>query len=141
MRKLTIGTLTGILAAGCSIPFVSEQEIAIEADQQFSAMRAEMPVSTDVNIRRYVFCVAENIIAQLEEPYASLDWEIEIFEDEAVNAFAMPCWRRITDRRSAAGGDLHAALKQCCASDTTREPGTHAYEPVRLQALVGRLSD
>lgn len=90
MRKLIIGTLTGILAAGCSIPFVSEQEIAIEADQQFSAMRAQMPVSTDVNVRRYVFCVAENIIAQLEEPYASLDWEIEIFEDEAVNAFAMP---------------------------------------------------
>ena len=30
------------------------------------------------------------IIRELEEPYASLDWDIEIFDNEAVNAFAMP---------------------------------------------------
>ena len=47
-----------VFATGCSIPFVSEQEIAIEADTQFASMRAQNPISTDGNIRRYVYCVA-----------------------------------------------------------------------------------
>ena len=49
--------------------------------------------------------------------------------------------RRPTDRASAARGDLYPALKQQCNSDTTRKPRTPTYEPVRLQALVGRLLD
>jgi predicted Zn-dependent protease len=90
MRTPIVVTLVAVFSAGCSVPFVSEHEIALEADEQFTAMRAQMPVSTDVNVRRYVYCVAEAIIFELDEPYDSLDWEIEIFEDEAINAFAMP---------------------------------------------------
>ena len=35
-------------------------------------------------------CVSNAIIRQLEEPYASYDWDIEVFEDDNINAFAMP---------------------------------------------------
>ena len=31
-----------------------------------------------------------DIVDELEEPYASMDWDIEVFENEAINAFAMP---------------------------------------------------
>lgn len=75
--------------AGCSIPFVSEREIEIQSDAEFQKMRNSMTVSNDVNVRSYVYCVADAIIAELEEPYKSMDWEIEIFDEEAVNAFAM----------------------------------------------------
>lgn len=74
---------------GCSVPFVSEREIEIESENEFDKMRNSMAISSDVNVRSYVFCVADAIIAELEEPYRSMDWDIEIFEDEAVNAFAM----------------------------------------------------
>ena len=76
--------------AGCSLPMISEREVAIEADQQFDSMRTQNEISTDWETRSYIVCVAQKIIDQLDEPYASMEWDIEIFENEAVNAFAMP---------------------------------------------------
>ena len=77
------------MSVGCSIPFVSEREVEIESDAEFQKMRNTMAISNDVDVRSYVFCVADAIIAELEEPYRSMDWDIEIFDDEAINAFAM----------------------------------------------------
>lgn len=85
-----IGVVMVFILAGCSLPLVSEREIAIQADEQFEQMRVEMSVSNDVDVRRYVFCVANAIVATLEPPYSELDWDIEVFDDEMINAFAMP---------------------------------------------------
>ena len=90
IRYLIAAMLVGLVLAGCSIPFVSEQEVAIEADGQFETMRAENMISTDAGTRQYVICVAQAIIQELGEPYADREWDIEIFDNEAINAFAMP---------------------------------------------------
>jgi len=87
-RRILLGVLLTVVV-GCSIPFVSEREIAIQSEAEFQKMRNSMTISNDVNVRSYVRCVADAIIAELEQPYASLDWDIEIFDDEAINAFAM----------------------------------------------------
>lgn len=90
--QLLRGTLIlALLAttAGCAVPFTSEREIEIESDAEFQKMRNTMAISNDVAVRSYVFCVADAIIAELEEPYRSMDWDIEIFDDDAINAFAM----------------------------------------------------
>ncbi|MFQ5634493.1 MAG: M48 family metallopeptidase [Gammaproteobacteria bacterium] len=84
-----LAALIATLLVGCSLPFVSEREIAIQSDNEFGKMRSSMPISSDVSVRSYVFCVADAIVAELEEPFASMDWDIEVFDDEAVNAFAM----------------------------------------------------
>ena len=89
-KYLTLGALLSIFMAGCALPLVSEREIAIDADDQFEQMREEMEVSTDVYARSYIYCVSNAIIATLEPPYSDLDWDIEVFDDELVNAFAMP---------------------------------------------------
>lgn len=87
-RKIgVLGVL--VVVVGCAIPFVSEREIEIESEAEFQKMRNSMTISNDVNVRNYVYCVADAIVAELEEPYASMQWDIEIFDDEAVNAFAM----------------------------------------------------
>jgi len=86
----TIGMLAVLTLAGCSLPLVSEREVALQADQQFEQMRTEMPVSNDADVRGYVYCVAHSIIATLPPPYSELDWDIEVFDDDTVNAFAMP---------------------------------------------------
>ena len=90
-KLLRFGLCIAVVASlgACSIPFVSEREVAIESDKQFEQMRSQMVISNDVKMRSYVFCVANAIIRELEEPYASMDWDIEIFDDDAVNAFAM----------------------------------------------------
>ena len=89
-KCLTIGVSLSIFLAGCVLPLVSEREISIQADDQFDQMREEMSISTDVYVRSYVGCVADSIIATLEPPYSDLDWDVEVFDDDLVNAFAMP---------------------------------------------------
>ncbi len=85
-----IGVLVMGLLSGCALPLVSEQEIAIQAGAQFEQMREEIVISSDIGARRYVRCVADAIIEMLEPPYSELEWDVELFDDEAINAFAMP---------------------------------------------------
>ena len=82
---IVIAMMVAVLT-GCA----TESQMAAQSEQQFSEMRQSMPISTDTRARNYVFCVANAIIAQLEEPYRSYPWDIEVFESEQVNAFAMP---------------------------------------------------
>lgn len=80
-----------LLAAAAALgACVSSAQIELEADDQFQQMRNSMQVSNSLTDKAYVKCVSRMIIQQLDEPYASYDWEIELFDDEAINAFAMP---------------------------------------------------
>ena len=69
---------------------VSEREIEMESQKAWEQMLAQNPLSRDLRKRSLVRCVANNIIKQLDEPYRSIDWEIKLFENPGVNAFAMP---------------------------------------------------
>ena len=69
---------------------VSEREIEIKSEKAWEQMLAQNPRSRDLTKRALVRCVAKNIIKQLDEPYRSSSWEIELFENPGVNAFAMP---------------------------------------------------
>jgi predicted Zn-dependent protease len=79
-----------LLAAGCSLPLASESEIDTQGDAEFQKIRNQTPISTDAGRRAYVTCVADAIIRQLPPPYVDQDWEIEVFESEEINAFALP---------------------------------------------------
>ncbi|MDP6437415.1 MAG: M48 family metallopeptidase [Gammaproteobacteria bacterium] len=84
LRKSLPLVLTATLA-GC----VTSTQLEVEAGHVFDQMRAEMPLSNSLADRSYVKCVTRAIINQLEEPYASYDWDIELFDEEKINAFAM----------------------------------------------------
>ena len=75
---------------GCTVPIVSEREIEIESEKNWDQMRGQYPPTPEVDQQQYVVCVARAIIAETEEPYRSLDWEIVVFDDdEQIQAFAM----------------------------------------------------
>jgi predicted Zn-dependent protease len=84
--SLLSSCLIVVALGGC----VSAAQIDQESADQFNQMRASMPLSNSATDKSYVRCISRLIIQQLDEPYASYDWEIEVFEDEAINAFAMP---------------------------------------------------
>lgn len=91
VRLYRIGLLLSVLAvSGCTVPIVSERELQIQSDAEFQKMRTQMVESRDARVRGYVQCVSDAILAEVNEPYASLDWEVVVFDDEAVNAFALP---------------------------------------------------
>lgn len=68
----------------------SDDELAAEAARQFSEMRASIPLETDRETIDYIHCVATAIVDVLEPQYRDLDWDMAIFDHDAINAFAMP---------------------------------------------------
>ena len=69
---------------------ISDDELAAEAARQFAEMKASMPLTTDRETIAYIACVANAVVKVLDPPYRDLPWEMAIFENDSVNAFAMP---------------------------------------------------
>jgi len=69
---------------------VSEREVEIESEKAWEQMKTSLPISRDLSKRTQINCIAKKIIRQLDEPLADEDWEIEVFDNPGVNAFAMP---------------------------------------------------
>ena len=69
--------------------FASEKEILRQTRVQWLTMKRDVPKPENPRVQPFVECVARSVIEVLDEPYASMDWEVVVFDDEAVNAFAM----------------------------------------------------
>lgn len=68
----------------------SEEELAIQASRQFAEMKATLPLATDRATIDYIACVANALVNELEPPHSELQWEMAVFDEPSVNAFAMP---------------------------------------------------
>jgi predicted Zn-dependent protease len=89
LRLILCGCLLAAVIA-CSLPLASESEIDAQGDAEFQKIRAKTPTTADARQRSYVTCVANAIVRQLPAPYSDQDWEIEVFDSEEINAFALP---------------------------------------------------
>lgn len=88
---LTISLVTiGALSWSQKAAAISDAELAAEAAKQFAEMQASMPLTTDRETIDYIACVANAVVSQLEPPYSDLAWEMAIFDNDSINAFAMP---------------------------------------------------
>lgn len=85
MRRL-VAMLVVVVLAGC----VTSSQLQQASASEFSKMREELTVSASATDRAFVQCVADALIAELNEPYSSINWDLELFEEEDINAFAMP---------------------------------------------------
>lgn len=94
MKRSCPESLLSVVAAamlvGGSALAASDDELAAEAARQFAEMKASMPLLTDRATIDYIACVANAVVQVLEPRYRDLPWEMAIFEDDSVNAFAMP---------------------------------------------------
>lgn len=99
--KLTVslaGATLAIALAGCATTPSGRSQVMLVDDQQmnamgiaaFTQMRSEGKVSTNAAQQRYVRCVSDALIAQLPSQWQGLPWEVEVFVDDAANAFALP---------------------------------------------------
>jgi len=99
IRAMTPGfAILAALAAGCAASgsgavepmWASKADMEVESAKQFAEMKASMPLITDREKIDYIACVANAVVSVLDPPYSDLEWEMAIFESDAVNAFAMP---------------------------------------------------
>lgn len=68
---------------------VSRGDVESMSAIEFQKMRTEIPVTRDVALLAYVNCVVRDIVAELPEPYRTMNWEVEVFDNDSANAFAM----------------------------------------------------
>ena len=88
LTTIAIG-LSMLVVGTARAQFANKNEILRETRVQWLTMKRDLPKPADPRIQPFVECVAWSIIEVLDEPYASMDWEVVVFDDEAVNAFAM----------------------------------------------------
>ncbi len=69
---------------------VSEKEVRREARVEWLSMKRHLPIAHDPRVQKYVQCVANDIIATLPPEQAQADWEVVVFDDDQINAFADP---------------------------------------------------
>ena len=87
---LTTACLTFLAMSSAQALFTSKKEVERESRVQWLTMKRSMPRPENPRVQAFVECISKSIIGVLEEPYASMDWEIVVFDNEATNAFAMP---------------------------------------------------
>ena len=86
-----VATAAVFLSSCASQPSAASRvQMEAEASRAFNQMRASMPLTTDRPTIDFVACVSQAVVDVLEPPYNDIEWELAIFEQEAVNAFAMP---------------------------------------------------
>jgi len=68
----------------------SDAQLSQSGVQAFSNMKQETPVSRQGSANRFVQCIADNIIRQLDKHNAPEEWEVVVFDSDQVNAFALP---------------------------------------------------
>jgi predicted Zn-dependent protease len=71
-------------------PLVSEKEVRRAARVEWLTMKKHMSPEPDARVQTYVECVANRLLAQLDDKHKNLDWEVVVFDDEQVNASANP---------------------------------------------------
>lgn len=69
---------------------VTEKEIRRQARLEWLQMKRYLPREPDARVVRYVQCVADNIIAQLPAEHQNIEWEVVVFDEDEINAFADP---------------------------------------------------
>jgi len=89
-RLLAAAAATLGVAAGCALPLVTESEIDSQSQVAFEQMRRQGDVVKDARTRAYVNCVVNAIVRELPDDYDELEWDVEVFENDEANAFAMP---------------------------------------------------
>lgn len=87
----SIAAVASLGALQSSVAFAaSKADMEVESAKQFAEMKASMPLITDRETIDYIACVANAVVSVLEPPFSDIEWEMAIFEVDAINAFAMP---------------------------------------------------
>lgn len=97
LMRFTLALASAALVWACAtsptgrtqIKFVSEAEMAQMGEQAFAQIKGQSRQSRDAQATELVNCVAGHIIRTLPAKQR-LGWEVVVFDDNMVNAFALP---------------------------------------------------
>lgn len=100
-----LGTFKTILSvvlimslSACSTSPTGRKQLILLPDSQlndmgvasFQQMKDSIPLNQQAKTNQNVQCVADKLIAVLPDEYRQQAWEVQVFDDQQVNAFALP---------------------------------------------------
>src|SRR5512134_1476180 len=87
-----IAIATVVLADSANGAFlVSEKEVMRQARVEWLHMKRHIPLEPQPKVQRYVECVANRVLEALPADVgANIDWEVVVFDEDEINAFADP---------------------------------------------------
>lgn len=95
IRTLILASLVALFSASCATSPTGQRQLSLVSDSQMASlgntayndMKKTIPISSDRGQTAYVNCIAKAITAELNDNQA---WEVTLFDDDQVNAFALP---------------------------------------------------
>ncbi len=85
--SLLLGSCATSPTGQTQLKLFPDSEIAKMGITAYDEVKKTTPVSKDKNANAYVMCVANAVTRVVP---ANIKWEVNLFDDEAVNAFALP---------------------------------------------------
>ncbi|RUO32184.1 peptidase [Aliidiomarina sedimenti] len=98
VSKLTVSVLALGIVAACSTSPTGRSQLNLLSSSQLNQMgadswneiRQQEALLQDAEADRYIQCITDALVEVLPEEYQIDSWEVEIFDSEMVNAFALP---------------------------------------------------
>jgi predicted Zn-dependent protease len=92
IKQLALAACASLCMVGVALAglLVSEKEVRREARVEWLSMKRHVPIDPDPRVQQYAACVANSLIAVLDEKHKELDWEVVVFDDDGINASANP---------------------------------------------------
>lgn len=90
--------LASLSLAGCATSPTGRSQLLLYSDSQlsemgtqaFTGMKSELTISDKPVENALVQCIAERLLQQVPAGVFSGEWEVVVFDDQQVNAFALP---------------------------------------------------
>ena len=75
------------------LKLISSDQMDAMGVQSFEQLKKDTPLTQNKNIQQYVTCIANRIIPHVKQNPDPKQWEVQVFEDEQANAFALPGYK------------------------------------------------
>lgn len=98
LKYVSATTLAVALLSACAtsptgrsqIVFYPEAQLESMGSQAFASLKADTKISTKPIQNNLVQCIANNLLKEVDKSVFAGDWEVIVFDDPQVNAFALP---------------------------------------------------
>lgn len=98
MKHTAIALLAAVLVAACAtnpsgrtyVALVSDSDMNQMGQTAFEQMKTKDKVSGDRHLQAYARCVVGALVRELPDNWRGLPWEVQVFDDDSPNAFALP---------------------------------------------------
>ncbi|MBR33498.1 MAG: peptidase [Spirochaetaceae bacterium] len=90
--KRAIASVFGVLLifSCASLPLVDDAQMNKMGTEAFEDIKSKEQIETSAYLNKYVKCVANSILQVTQDNTGVEQWEIVVFRNNAVNAFALP---------------------------------------------------